>query len=122
MPISKNVAPRDHMTLLEVFAIRDPKRRAAALFFSHEFHPDDPLALKLAKSVAMPEAGVWGGNVQARLAEMQKAKPRRRRTKASAPKVPPNIFLTLLDLDDELANGVSPDGSAAGCRDHDSQS
>ena len=98
---------RDHMTLVEVLAIQDPKRRAAALCFSHEFRPDDPLAVKLAKSVAVPEAGVWGTNVQARLAEMYKAKPRRRRAKTASSEAPSNIFLMLLELEDELAGGDS---------------
>lgn len=98
---------RDHMTLIEVLAIQDPKRRAAALYFSHEFRPDDPLAVKLAKGVALPEVGVWGTNVQVRLVEMQKTKPRRRRAKTTSSGVLSNIFLTLLELEDESANGDS---------------
>ena len=106
MPESEDPIARENMTLLAMLAIQDPKRRAAALYFSHEFRPDDPLAVKLAKSVALPEAGVWGANVQVKLTEMQKTKPRRRRAKAARSEVLPNLFLTLLDLEDEAAKGV----------------
>jgi len=98
------------MKLTEVMAVEDPTHRAAALYFSHEFRPDDPLAVRLAQSVAVPEAGVWGTNVQARLAEMRKKKPCRMKP---APADLPNIFLTLIDLEDEMAGSQHSNATAS---------
>lgn len=113
---NNGVVPEIHnsMSLCQVGKIAELPLRAAALYFSHELDPNDPLALRLAESVAVPEAGIWGANVQARLAEMaQRKKKRRRPTKSQTPpQFLPNIFLALLNLESEQKSASEPSDEA----------
>lgn len=113
---TNRVIPEIHssMSLCQVGKIAELPLRAAALYFSHELDPNDALALRLAESVAVPEAGIWGANVQARLAEMAKRKKKRRRpTKSQTPpQFLPNIFLALLDLEGAQKSASEPSDEA----------
>ena len=115
---TNRVIPEIHssMSLCQVGKIAELPLRAAALYFSHELDPNDALALRLAESVAVPEAGIWGANVQARLAELakRKKKPRRSTKSQTPPQFLPNIFLALMNLESEQKSALEPDGVPAG--------
>lgn len=115
---NNRVVPEIHtsMELVQVSQIAELPLRAAALYFSNKLDPNDALAVRLAESVAVPEAGIWGANVQARLAEMSKQKKKRRRSTKSQtpPQFLPNIFLALMNLESEQKSASELDGVPAG--------
>lgn len=92
-----------NMALADVAKIDDLQRRALALFYSDALDPANPVAIAVACSVDVPEAGVWGRNVKARLAELKRKKSIRKRSAKShrnPPELLPNIFMA---FDNEAA-------------------
>lgn len=85
-----------NMTLKQIAQIADLHHRALALSYTRSLIPSDPLAIALAESVKVPEAGPWGANVAARLqlATAGGAPILRRRKKRSLPfDGQPNMFM-----------------------------
>ena len=56
-----------NMALKHIAQIADLRHRALALSYTAALIPSDPLAVALAESVNVAEAGPWGANVFARL-------------------------------------------------------
>jgi hypothetical protein len=92
-----------NMTLAEIAKIDDLQRRALALFYSDALDPANPVAIAVARSVDVPEAGAWGHNVKVRLAELERKKSSRKRSTKryhTPPELLPNIFMA---FDNEAA-------------------
>lgn len=86
-----------NMALADVAKIDDLQRRGLALFYSDALDPADPVAVAVARSVDVPEAGVWGHNVKVRLAELERKKSSRKRSTKryrTPPELLPNIFMS----------------------------
>jgi hypothetical protein len=85
-----------NMALADIAKINDLARRALALFYSEALDPANPVAVALARSVDVPEAGTWGHNVNVRLAELEGKKPKRKRSTKhyrAPPELRPNLFM-----------------------------
>jgi hypothetical protein len=74
-----------NMALADVAKIDDLQRRALALFYSDVLDPANPVAIAVARSVDVPEAGAWGRNVKVRLAELERKKSIRTRSAIRQP-------------------------------------
>ncbi|MGN6286627.1 MAG: hypothetical protein ACTHM2_15875 [Afipia sp.] len=92
-----------NMPLTDIAKINDLSRRALALFYCEALDPANPVAVALACSVDVAEAGTWGRNVNVRLAELKDQKPKRKRSTKhyrAPPELRPNLFMA---FDDEQA-------------------
>lgn len=92
-----------NMALADIAKIVDLQRRALALFYSDALDPANSVAIAVARSVDVPEAGAWGHNVKARLAELERKKSSRKRSTkryGTPPEFLPNLFMA---FDNEAA-------------------